>query len=376
MAKKISEIHLVLFLSRATPLSRWKTMGILDRELAIYKSLAENLGKLSIISSGGKNEINLIPENGNMSVCYNRWNISPNMYSIMAPFLYRKELSDATIYKTNQIDGAWTAILAGFLFKKPTIVRAGYLWSELMKPEKISGSKKFLIETLQKFSLYYANTLVVTSPSIKEYVSKKYNINPNMIFLIPNSVDTDFFLSKPEIEVTKGRITYIGRLHPIKNLKSLIIACSGIADTNLVLIGDGPQRKELENLSNKYHANVTFRGTIPNNQIPQELNQTEVFILPSFLEGHPKALIEAMACEKPVIGTNVAGIQEIIRDHETGLLCETDKNSIQNAIINLLDNSSLKQQLGKNARKFVLDNYSFKRIKSLELDMIISVLNQ
>jgi glycosyltransferase involved in cell wall biosynthesis len=79
-----------------------------------------------------------------------------------------------------------------------------------------------------------------------------------------------------------------------------------------------------------------FCGIKSNQLLPDELNVSEIFILPSLYEGNPKALIEAMACGKPVIGTKVTGIKELILHGETGLLCDPDIDSIRETIKNLL----------------------------------------
>lgn len=99
-----------------------------------------------------------------------------------------------------------------------------------------------------------------------------------------------------------------------------------------MLIGDGDNRSHLEKLAIENRSKVTFAGVMMQNQIPFELNRSMAFILPSFYEGHPKALIEAMACGLPVIGTNVPGVRELIVHGKTGLLCSPDSDSIRNAI--------------------------------------------
>jgi glycosyltransferase involved in cell wall biosynthesis len=109
---------------------------------------------------------------------------------------------------------------------------------------------------------------------------------------------------------------------------------------------------------------------VPNSELPGYLNRAGLFILPSFYEGHPKALIEAMACGLPVIGADSPGIRELIRHGETGYLCGTEPESIREAIQDLLDSPTLSAQMGHHARQFVIENYSLDRIAELELALL------
>jgi glycosyltransferase involved in cell wall biosynthesis len=77
-----------------------------------------------------------------------------------------------------------------------------------------------------------------------------------------------------------------------------------------------------------------------------------------------------MACGLPVIGTRVSGIKELIRDGETGLLCETDPDSMRASIQRALGDPDLCKKLGINARKYIEDHFSLQRILDLELAVL------
>lgn len=367
---KQSDIHLVLFLSRATPLSRWAKKGILTREVALYKKLRPYLGALSIVTSGGEEELAYQKELGDIQILYNRWGISPNVYSLLAPFLHWRALRTATVYKTNQTDGSWTAIMAGKLHRKTVILRAGYLWSENFKAEYGRGFKSALIGLLQRFSLKSADHVLLTTKKMRQHVIETYNLHARKINCIPNYVDTQTFRPISEIDSVAGRVCFVGRLNTVKNLPVLIQAISQTPNASLVLIGQGEQRAELEQLVERTQANVNFLGLLQHNQLPVEINRSDVFILPSHFEGHPKALIEAMACGMAVIGTDVRGIRDIIRHEETGLLCPPTVEGLQSALQRLLSDQALRIQLGQAARAFVEQEYSLERIVEMELSIL------
>jgi glycosyltransferase involved in cell wall biosynthesis len=370
-----AQTHLVLFLSRATPLNRWAQMGILERELAIYKALERSLAKISIVSSGRKDECLYLNADTNIKILYNTWNLSANLYSLLAPMLHWQSLRQASVYMTNQMDGAWTALIAGLLYHKPVIARAGYLWAELNRQSGGRGIKAFLIDLLQALAFRQANKVFLTSQDMARNVSHKYQIPNKRISVIPNYVDTELFRPMPEETALPQRICYTGRLDAVKNLSSLILALKGIPEPELVLLGEGDQRQALEQLAAQNQVEVIFKGAIPNNQVPIEINRAQVFVLPSLSEGHPKALIEAMACGAAVLGTDVPGIRGLIQHEINGLLCQTDPASLREGIRRLLNDSGLRKTLGASARRYTTDNFALTKVAELELEQIMEVVN-
>ena len=369
----LADIHLIFFLSRAVPLSLWDEIGILERETALYKNLCTYLGDLSIVTGGGAEELAYQDHLSSIRILYNRWGLSPNAYSLLAPFLHWKALRSGTVYKTNQLDGAWTAIIAGKVHRKPVIVRAGYLWAKNFRGAGNRGLKAAIIDRLEAFSIKTADSLMLTTEAMKQYVIEKYNIQPEKINVVPNYVDIEKFHPIPEVEPIKGRVCYVGRLNPVKNLRALIEAVSQIPGASLVLIGQGEQRQELEELALRCKADVQFIGILQHNQIPVELNRSEIFVLASLFEGHPKALIEAMACGVAVVGTDVEGIRNVIQHEETGLLCPSTVEGIASAVQRLLADGRLRRLLGRDARAFVEQEFSLKRVTEMELAILQQV---
>jgi glycosyltransferase involved in cell wall biosynthesis len=121
---------------------------------------------------------------------------------------------------------------------------------------------------------------------------------------------------------------------------------------------------------------VRFLGNQAHAKLPQHFNAAEVVVLPSLYEGHPKVLLEAMACGRPVIGTNVQGIREIIQHGKTGWLCNTDSDSIRTAIQELMRCPRLRAQLGHNARQYTLKHVSLDHIVDMELTLLRSVVER
>jgi glycosyltransferase involved in cell wall biosynthesis len=362
--------RLVLFLSRATPLRRWAKIGILSREIALYQRLGDHLKGVSIVSSGAKEELTFQNELGDVEILYNRWNLPPNVYSLLAPFLHRQALKRADIYKSNQLDGAWTAVMASRIHGKPVVVRGGYLWSTHLKESGGGRLKTALAKRLEKFSLRHATAVMLTTAEMKEAICGQYRLPEKAVWVVPNYVDTRVFHPAPQVEKVSGRICFVGRLHPRKNIDLVIRALEGIPQASLLLIGDGPHRTALESLAGQHGVESVFLGAIPQKEIPAHLNGSEIFVLPSKFEGHPKALIEAMSCGLAVLGTDVEGIRGLICHGENGWLCRPAVDDIRSGLQHLLEDGTLRARLGSAAREFADREFSLDRIVELEYNLI------
>jgi len=371
----LSDKKLVLFFTAGMSLKKWSEGGMLSREIRLYNELAKYFDKIYFLTYGGEEENeyknSLAP---NIELLQNKRKINLFVYSFLAPFIHRKAMRNANIYKTNQMLGSWTAVIAKVLFRKKLIVRQGYQYSSTLK-KKGKNLLSFVASIAEFFAYGLADKIIVTSHSIKNLIEQRYKIKEEKIAVIPNYVDTETF--KPlEIEKQEGRITFVGRLDTEKNLFSLIDAVKGM-DIKLVLVGNGPLEDALKKkVKEEGIENVEFAGVIPNERLPVELNKSEIFLQPSLYEGNPKTLLEAMACGLPVIGTNVIGIKEVITHGENGYLCETSAEAIRDAIIEVMTNNELRERMGKSARREIIENYNLKILAEKELGLMEEILKR
>jgi len=371
----LRECHLALFLTRGTPLRAWDRTGMLVRETAIYKRMRPHLAGISLVTCGGEDELEYQSRVGDMQILYNRWGLDANSYSLLAPILHRSALRQATVYKTNQLDGAWTAFLAGILYRKPVIVRAGYLWADFLTQSGRRDWKTRLAHLLQRFVIAQARQVILTTDSMKRRIVERDGSRADKIAVVPNYVDTDLFRPMPEVRKVSKRICFVGRLEPQKNVAVLLSALRNLDAASLVLVGDGSERQALAATVQEHRLSVEFLGNLPHDQVPQVINSGEVFVLPSLFEGHPKALIEAMSCGAAVVGTNVDGIGDLIRHEETGLLCEPTASDLARILSRLLADSELRVRLGESARAFVKQQFSLDGVVARELEIVRDVIS-
>ncbi|MFC1531986.1 glycosyltransferase family 4 protein [Thermodesulfobacteriota bacterium] len=368
-------MKLVLFFSRGISLSIWHHSGLLERELAIYKKMLSSFKSIAFITYDTDSDLSSIKNLNGFEVLANRWGLPTDLFSLLAPIIYRAKIRHNSIYKTNQINGWWVGGLSKFFYGKPLIVRCGYLLSLDQERKNYSRCRIILTSLLEKWAFRYSDASIVTTPQIKNEVIRRYGLPPEKIRVIPNPIDTDIFCPLPETKEIEGRLGFVGRFSPEKNIKLLLEAVSGLNNTSVLLIGAGELRSELERLASRKGIDVTFCGNVPNYNLPELLNTCQAFVLPSQWEGMPKALLEAMACGLPVIGTNVPGISDLIEHGRTGYLCEPTSKDLHSAIRKVLNDLPLRIKLGKQARNFVVKNYTLEQSVSKELELLLSLIN-
>lgn len=147
----------------------------------------------------------------------------------------------------------------------------------------------------------------------------------------------------------KIRLISIGRLIERKGYRYLIEALRGIDNVELTLIGEGNLKSELEELAAGYAVKVSFLGKVDHASIPEHLRQADIFVLPSLNEGMSNAVLEAMACDLPVIATDTGGSRELIRGN--GLIVRKgDPVDLRRAIEKFIFNPDLIEAMGKVSR--------------------------
>ncbi len=344
----------------------WDTVGMLDREVALYKALQVEGIRTTFVTYGDGREQDYQGRFSGLQIHSNNWNLPLGLYKR----LVQNFPPAGNVYKSNQISGGDVALRAARRAKARFIARCGYLLSEFQANKfGPTSSDAQQARRLEAEVFRGADRVVVTTAAMSASAIDKHGLDATKVRVIPNYVEIERFRPQPTNDAKSFRIGFVGRLDMQKNLSTLLEAVAGL-DVELLLVGYGPLRPQLEKMAESSKTAVKFFGNRPNLELPAILNSCDLFILPSLYEGHPKALLEAMACGLPVIGTRVPGIQELIRHGDSGLLCETDAESIRTAIQRALGDSDLRKRLGASARKYVEENFSLKRIVGLELAVL------
>lgn len=369
--QELKDTTMALFFTKGMSMKKWHDSGMIDREVALYNELAKHYKAIYFFTYGVADDLDYRSYLADNIVVYPKKSVRNDLlYSFLLPLIHRRALGEASILKTNQMRGSWSAVLTKLLLGKKLVVRTGYTLSSFSDGRRKS-KKLWLYRLMERIAYRWPDCVIVTSQSDLDHVVNSYNLKCTSTCL-PNYVETDIF-KRISIQRKPGSVSFVGRLTPQKNLFSLLEALKG-SEYSLTIIGSGEQEEALKKFAEENGICVNFTGNVPNHRLPELLNGHEVFILPSLYEGMPKTLLEAMSCGMPVIGTDVKGINEVIVNGVNGILCGTDPVSIRKAIDDVMKDGSLKKRLGDNARKTILEYYSLDSIVRRESGLMESIL--
>jgi phosphatidylinositol alpha-mannosyltransferase len=225
---------------------------------------------------------------------------------------------------------------------------------------------------------------IAVSQAALQYVSRYL---PADYTIIPNGIDTDRFTPEGPIrqEFIDGRINllFVGRLEIRKGLGYLLNACAKVKekfpDFRLIVAGPGTVLRRRYEAMVKFldlEENVVFVGFVPSPELPSYYRTADIFCAPATGgESFGIVLLEAMACARPVIATNIMGYASVIRDGEDGLLVPPkDDDSLAEAILRLVHDRVLRQRLGERGR-VKAEKYSWPNVARQVMDYYKSLLS-
>ncbi len=167
---------------------------------------------------------------------------------------------------------------------------------------------------------------------------------------------------------TGRRIVVVGRLAPVKAVDDVLDAAARLAgrgvEVELVVIGDGPRRPDLERQAATLglSARTTFVGALGAAQVADELARADVFVSASYAEGLPVSIMEAMAAGLPVVATQVGGVAELVETGVTGTLVRPgDVDQLAEAVGRLLADGDRRARLGAAGRRAVVERHDVGR---------------
>lgn len=219
-------------------------------------------------------------------------------------------------------------------------------------PEKVAAS------TFVRAISHYARSQLMKSSATGDW---------DKIEVAYMGVDPGTFSPRPfRPSASPVEIICVGRLAPVKAQHILIAAIDLLVHENrnvlLHLVGGGPDRESLErDVANRgVERHVVFHGFTPQEKLDGLYRQADIFALPSFAEGVPGVLMEAMAMEIPCVATWITGVPELIRNGVDGLLvAPSDVDGFAAAIRLLIDDEDLRLRIGEAGRRRILDRFDF-----------------
>ncbi|MBF0196093.1 MAG: glycosyltransferase family 4 protein [Planctomycetes bacterium] len=374
------KIKVALFFTHGVSLSEWDEKGLLEREVELYKRLSLHNIEFTFFSYGDKSDLRyeqMIPSLKvvpiHATVPFKNLKIFQYLISPLLPLLFKKELLDIDLIKTNQTWGGWVARMASNLNDTPLLARSGYEPNRYAEHEDRSWLYRKILSILS-LSLYNgAKRILVSSKRDKEYLVENMAIPNNKIHLHLNWIDCQLF--KPMHPVAKAkRILFVGRLTGVKNIPFIIDGCKGIC--GLDILGQGEEAGSLKEYVETHHLDVNFLPTRPNDQLPEVYSDYPVYVIASHYEGMPKTMLEAMACQRAILGVDIQGITDIVEHEKNGLIfAKNNTEDFREKLKTLLGDEDSRENMAENARQYIKDNCSLESYVAAEIEHYKAVLN-
>jgi glycosyltransferase involved in cell wall biosynthesis len=256
------------------------------------------------------------------------------------------------------------AVLAKIL-RKPIIMSLTSSTESMMKHQQNSLTP--IVVIFAKINYILADRIILYSPSlITEWVLEKYR--PKILIAHRHFLDFNTFTVTTPLPDRAPLIGYIGRLSGEKGVQHFAQALPAILSDQQALRaligGDGQLKEAIEASLQEQGVStrVELPGWISHDDLPEYLNQLRLLVLPSYTEGLPNIMLEAMACGTPVLATPVGAIPDVIIDGKTGFIMENNSpECIAENVIRALSSPDL-EQIAEDGRRFVEENFTFEKV--------------
>jgi glycosyltransferase involved in cell wall biosynthesis len=288
--------------------------------------------------------------------------------ALQIPFHHAAELRVCAALRVFQITGVIPALVARARFGIPYVTTYGFWYGALSEP----GPKRVLKGLVERLGLRHAAAVIATTPDLAARAARL----ARRVELIPNGVDTERF--RPTAVPKRDgrlRVLYVGRLSPEKNVAALIAAARRLeCKASVVLVGAGPLRGALEAQAAAAGVPVEFAGVVDQARLPAVYAAADAFVLASFTEGHPKVLLEAMACGVPCVASDCAGNRSLVTEGETGLLFDPRRpGELAGCLDRVLADRELAAGLARRGRALVERDYDLAALVAREIALVRAV---
>jgi len=361
----------LMIFSLGMSLTRWKQMGILEKEMLVFSSYlsSELAGKILLFTYDNADQklLTKAQQRGEISRSVQlipapywvKYKLGKVIYSLVGPLSMKRYFMIANVLINNQTSGAWTGLIAQCLLKKRFVYRYGHsLWRRHLDRKQFT--RLVFSWSLDRLLTRYSSHTLVCTKKDYQYANKTKNVQ-----VCPNFIDTFGIIKqrRAQWELRQERGVFVGRLIPVKNLFNLISACAECS-LPIDIVGDGELRQRLELHAKNISANCRFLGVLPNEQIRVLLPGYKYFFLVSNFEGMPKALLEGMASCCTCIVSPHYSCAEIIDDETNGLITS---NYTEGAIVDTINRSKRLDRfnLGCAAQEKVTKKYSLIHIMGI-----------
>jgi glycosyltransferase involved in cell wall biosynthesis len=237
-------------------------------------------------------------------------------------------------------------------------------------PGKIESAVRKLLYTLLDARLFRrADLSIVLYEAQRLEIMRRWGVAESRIDVLPNGVDTSTFSPAPVAPgqapaLSSGYCLFVGRLERRKGVSTLIKAMAR-CDERCVIVGDGPDRAQLEEMAKALRIDdrVVFEGAKDNSLLPGYYRDARMFILPSHSEAFPLSLLESMACGTPFIATRVGANEDMVTTTSAGLLFDAgDEAALAERIQALVSRPDEAAEMARKGRAAIESVFSWPKV--------------
>jgi len=267
-----------------------------------------------------------------------------------------------------------------FLFNKltiPCIYTVHHTYWQQVNYIKEQVWKKFFY-LLEKRSYKFADKIICVSSDTQKILIDRYHLPYEKTLVIPNGIDLQLFNRKRSETDEDKNILYVGRVDKRKGVDFLLRAMTHVNNVDpeitLYVVGEGKDRKRLQEYSESNNLPVIFLGSLQDSQLQAIYEKVSAQIVPSIFEGFGISVLEGMAKGVPIIATNVDGIRTIVDHNHTGIMVPYgDERKMAETITTLLNNTLLCKDLIYNAHQ-ELYKYDWNNIYKRTTDLYENIV--
>jgi glycosyltransferase involved in cell wall biosynthesis len=325
------------------------------------------------VITGGEGMSLLQKNNPGIHILGIRYKPKVNIFAKIANHIYTQLRISFKLIRLAKSTGIWIFFLDSHSFLLPVLT------AKLMRKKiifalaaSIMNSAKAQKDTLANVLIYseainykLSTRIIIYSPNlIKEWGLEKYR---DKIYIAhEHFLDLDKYKIKNQLNERENLVGYVGRLSEEKGVLNFFKAIPKVIkekeNLEFLIGGDGQLRDEIERYLDEENLNdkVKLVGWIPHDKLPDYMSELKLVVLPSYTEGLPNIMLEAMACGTPVLATPVGAIPDVIKDGETGFILEDNSpECIAKNVIRALNDSNL-DIIVKNAKELIEEEYTYE----------------
>jgi len=313
--------------------------------------------------------------------------------SIINEYIFSKALQKCEIFKYANIVHAHNVFTANASIKITNKYKISFVYTchnGMWCTENVNLYERGIVRPTEKKIIEKSSTTIAVSENLKRNICEKAKIPEEKVVVIYNGVDTEKFNPNAPTEDIKRRydlensriVLFVGRVAPAKGIEYLIKAANllvnekRIKDVKFLIVGPfkymfseskvkSDYARKLINLVEKYSLQdyFIFTDSVLEEDLPKFYAACDIFVLPSVFEAFPMVLVEAMASGKPIIGSKIGGISEVINNCGNGYVFEPRSyKELAGKILTLLEDEELRKKMGRKSREIAEKEFTWEKV--------------